>query len=137
MEKTLEQRRLEVLEDTVKYYSEDTNRRCVSASEDSVSVCMYSPKSVGKEGISQGCAIGRLLPDAMKDAIDFEFDAINIDTLIEEKDYPIPEEIISLGLVFLRALQTLHDMDEYWQQRKGLTPKGEVKVQEIKTIFNL
>lgn len=137
MEKTLQQRQLEVLEDTVKYYSEDTNRRCISSLEDYGSECMYSPKSLGKEGISQGCAIGRLLPDAMKDDIDSKFDAINIDTLIEEKEYPIPEDIISLGVTFLRALQTLHDWDKYWQQEKGLTPEGEVKVQEIKTIFNL
>lgn len=135
MEKTLRQRRLEVLEDTVKYYSEDINRRCFGDGDDP-SECRYSPKSVGKEGISQGCAVGRLLPQEMKDEIDETYGAVNIDDLVSYHSYALPKEVISLGVNFLVQLQRLHDKNEHWS-KSGLSDKGQLTVNEIKETFKL
>lgn len=59
--------KLEFLEDTVKYYSENTNRRCVN---NVIVGCYYSPENAGKIGISDGCAIGRHLKDSLKEKLD-------------------------------------------------------------------
>src|SRR4051812_25883876 len=48
----------EFLLDTLEYYTTDVNRRCVSTHD----ACFYSAINAGKEGISDGCAIGRHLP---------------------------------------------------------------------------
>ena len=48
--------RLEFLESTIKYYGENPERRCQTEGS-----CYYSPITSGKESISKGCAIGRLI----------------------------------------------------------------------------
>jgi hypothetical protein len=55
----------ELLLDTIEYYSIDRNRRCELDNS-----CKYSPKSAGKKGISEGCAIGRHLSEETKEFYD-------------------------------------------------------------------
>lgn len=120
--------RLEVLEQTIAYYSEDVNRRC--RTED---VCCYSPLTIGKENISEGCAIGRLLPLELRNKLDKEFPTSNTVSKVFDM---LPKEIQDLSLGFLEDLQSLHDSDSNWDS-KGLTKTGISQVNFIKKHFNL
>lgn len=121
--KTLNEKRLEFLEDTVKYYSQDINRRAVS--EDGK--CKYKTKD-GKK-----CAIGRFLIeekyDPCMDESEFSYSA---NALI--KNYPncLPENIVCLGGNFLSDVQMLHDHKPYWGE-KGLSELGKLYIDSIKT----
>lgn len=121
----MEKRQLEFLEDTVKYYSEDVNRRCVSADSD----CFYSPKSISKEEISEGCAIGRHLTDKLKEELDKEF--INETVLNNVLFNKLPNELRVLGKSFLEIVQRIHDNEKNWDEG-GLTRFGELYVKKIK-----
>lgn len=137
MSEKLKKRQLEILEDTVKYYSENVLRRCV---EDGA--CRYSPESLNIQDISEGCAIGRLLPRDLCNKLDELDSDLSVRYFFHKSDrYPnleIPQDILVLGKDFLIALQTLHDMDCYWDEN-GLSERGESFVgeiqQKIKTNF--
>ena len=120
---------LELLEDTIKYYSENTERRC--SSEDG---CYYSPITIGKEGISDGCAIGRHLDKEFALQIDKD-DELNIKSLMKSKfignEDKFPDWMIKMKLDFLVSLQNLHDDNLYWD-KNGLTQEGFEYVKEIK-----
>lgn len=120
MEKTIEQRRLEFLEDTVKFYSEDVSRRAKDGD-----MCCY------RTADGRACAIGRHISDDktardLGSAIVFSrrvFDAL-------------PKEIQELGQGFLSAVQDLHDGDIFWQEG-GLSEKGDEYVEKIKSEYKL
>lgn len=121
--------RKQVLEDTIKYYSEDTNRRCVKNNG-----CYYNPINAGKKGISEGCAVGRLISEELQ---------IELDNLEEEMGViygnvfnMLPKKIQRLGQGFLVALQNLHDTNGYWDD-KGLTEEVAKKVTEIKERYEI
>lgn len=110
---------LELLEDTVKYYSEDIRRRCKRTN------CTYSPITVGKEGISEGCAIGRHLDKDFALEIDnLDLSCSGIMAVLEETDKSrFPEWMLKMKPNFLEHLQDLHDRDFYWNE-KGLSEEG-------------
>lgn len=130
MEKTLAEKQLEILEDTVKYYSEDTNRRCMHVDTET---CYYAPESLGKQEISNGCAVGRLLSPELRKQID-EYGPISIDTVMRDEDIELPLEVRELTADFLMKLQDLHDKQLHWN-KEGLTQEGLDKVQEIKDFI--
>lgn len=120
----IQQKRLKFLEDTVKYYSEDINRRCINNKG-----CYYSPKSISKENISKGCAIGRHLTDKLKEELDENFEN---ETVSKQQVFNLlPAELRELSKVFLRYVQRLHDTEIYWDSL-GLTDLGEQYVGSIK-----
>lgn len=122
--------RKQVLEDTIDYYSEDVNRRCKKSNS---SQCYYSPKTIGKEGISEGCAVGRLLSDKLKEEIDENYpDGQSVSGIFNE----LPSEIQSLGEDFLMSLQRLHDTNRFWTE-KGLSELGKQEVLIIKQEYDL
>lgn len=116
-EKDLKQKRKEFLDDTVKYYSEDTSRRSV------LDKCMY------RTGDGRKCAIGRYIPDD------------KYTTLIEGKNVIsklvynlIPQNISMLGIDFLLSIQSLHDESDNWD-KNGLTEKGKEYVNFIEEKY--
>lgn len=120
--KTLEEKQLALLEDTVKYYSEDTNLRCVNKFDE----CYYSSKSVGKSN-SKGCAIGRLVSPRLR----IKLDEI-CGTVTEIFDF-LPKKIRDYGVEFLQELQYLHDKSDYWcEDENGLTDWGKETLEEFK-----
>lgn len=120
--------KLEFLEDTVAYYSEDVNRRCRGAVN-----CYYSPKNADKIGISEGCAIGRHLKDSLKEKLDdTEESGVNT-TVIFNK---LPKKLRQLGQDFLTDIQILHDLQVYWNS-KGLTKAGKEYYKAIKQKYEL
>lgn len=90
--------------------------------------CTYVPIP----GVSDGCAIGRHVPDK---ALCAEFDEIG--SVCNQKVFNrLPVELQELGVVFLSAIQSLHDGAKYWGEN-GLIEEGYDKVGEIKRKFGL
>lgn len=125
--------RLEVLEQTVAYYSEDVNRRCIDTK---TNTCFYSGNTAGKKGISDGCAVGRLLPEELREELDTLFEDTGGASSVTEAFHLLPVEIKELGEDFLYLLQKLHDADAFWYEG-GLTKEGKEAVQKMKQQFNL
>lgn len=123
MEKTLEQRRLDFLEETVAYYAEDPKRRAVETiiGHTTKTRCRYRTEDGRK------CAIGRHIPDEKYDPIMEGRSASHEGILCL-----LPTEISSLGDVFLNRVQGLHDNDECWDIR-GLTSGGEEILERLRT----
>ncbi len=102
----------ELLDSTIEYYSEDVNRRCTNGD-----ACYYNPVSLGKEGISQGCAIGRwMLPSIRKRA-----DGYGLVHALPS--HFIPDSLSKLPMSYLADIQTLHDKGEFWN-KSGLSKAG-------------
>ena len=124
-------KKLEFLEDTIKYYSEDNNRRCTKGQR-----CYYSPIKAGKEGISEGCAIGRFLDKNTQHLFDSQAEnSINY-LLSENEEYILllPEWMRTFDFQFLRAVQKLHDDMGCWVEN-GLSDYGLEGVQFIKDTY--
>jgi hypothetical protein len=128
--------KLEILEETVKFYSEDVTRRSVVPTRKRTSCVYNSPQ--GKH-----CAVGRcFLPELKAEGEKF---AGNSDTTpedllriysIETMDALLEEKYRGHSTYFWQELQTLHDTENFWCD-KGLTRKGEEKVERIKSTFGL
>lgn len=116
--------REQFLLDTIKYYSKDTSRRCVSEGK-----CTYSPKTLNKN--SEGCAIGRWLDEDLKLELDVNADSVQCDEVFQR----LPDWMKSLGKSFLNSVQVLHDEDDNWDS--GLSKEGEYKVNLIIDTYDL
>jgi len=134
----IKERRLRVLNETVAYYSEDVNRRC---SKDKGGGCYYAPESVNKVGISDGCAVGRLLKPELRRKIDGFVDkhkGSNGDSYVDADGIfnQLPKSVQLLGKDFLVSLQTLHDKPIHWLG-EGLSTQGLKMVELIKEEHKL
>lgn len=126
----------ELLDNTIRYYSEDINRRCRGEGRG----CYYSPTKINKEGISEGCAIGRHLSPEVQLKFDNAVDvgSQSITTLYNTPQYfnLLPEWMKKMPVKFLGKIQRLHDNSQFWNE-KGLTDKGLSYVDGIKAEFDL
>lgn len=124
----LQIKQLEVLEETVKYYSENTERRCIKGS------CTYAPENSDKVGISDGCAVGRLLDPELRLKLDeiFSSGGGNSGVSNDHLFSMLPEKVRNLGMAFLTDLQGLHDESYNWSVGEGITVKGEDNAQAIR-----
>lgn len=110
MDKTIIQRRRELLEETVTHYTL-SNRNSLNGK------CYYYPVNPNTEG----CAIGRKIADkelckqmdAMKETAVSDTQIFNL----------LPIELQELGIAFLTELQRLHDLNSYWC-KTGLSEQG-------------
>lgn len=109
----IKKRRLDLLNDTVEYYS-IPGRRAVTRTG-----CSYLTED------GRMCAIGRISKVAR------ESGDIGFVTVIFEK---LEDDIKELGLEFLFRLQALHDNDVNWKE-DGITDRGREEVLEIKRFF--
>lgn len=114
MEKTIEEHRLEFLNETIQYYSEDTSRRAINEKSNR---CRYRTSDGRK------CAVGRHIPD---DKYNINIESYPIREVMER----LPIEIQELGDKFLLKMQGLHDYVPYWDHN-GLTEMGEHCVNDI------
>lgn len=109
--KTIKQQRLDFLNETIAYYSEDTSRRAI----DSLGYCIYYDRNTGNK-----CAIGRYIN--YKDYLSNDLDVGH--TVDEYYVFALlPEEIKRLGKDFLKQVQILHD-DSYSWLDEGLSEIG-------------
>jgi hypothetical protein len=128
--------REEFLLEGVKYYTEDTNRRCASTQEG----CFYSPKKAGKGGISKGCMIGYHLDACLQEKLD-NLDKEDMDlegTGVDEKEIfkLLPDWMKELGQDFLIDTQSLHDKAQNWGVNE-LTWVGKIQLSNIIENYGL
>lgn len=120
-------KQLAFLEETIAHYN-NTNR-C----SDGNGNCRYSPETLGLQGQSEGCAIGRKLSSELALELDDQW-------IYSVRDQPVfsklPKELRELGADFLMEVQALHDGDSYWTAT-GLSRDGKIRVERIKEIFGL
>lgn len=122
MKKTTEQK-IELVWDTVNYYSENpVERRCKS----NVGY-VYSPTNANKPN-SEGCAVGRLLTNELKIKLDNVgmMGAAGVGSIFHE----LPDDIRAYGQYLLESLQGLHDLDDNWTP-DGISDEGEEYVKKI------
>lgn len=116
---------LALLEDTVKYYSEDTSRRAMGKID-----CEYLTEDGRK------CAVGRFLVE------DFGYKSFNTCTSVTDlyatygstDEFLIPE-YRGYDIDFWVKLQQLHDTEPFWND-EGLTDEGNASVERIKELIN-
>lgn len=120
----IKQKRLEFLNETVAYYSEDVTRRSKS-----MTYCYYDGKNAGG-CTGEGCAIGRKLTPEKRAYLDKEYPNQSVSSVIDE----LPEYMQDMGVSFLRDIQGLHDNDSFWSE-KGLTEGGKLLVESIKKKY--
>lgn len=112
-------RRLEVLDETVKFYSEDINRLSILENGN----CLY------KTTDGKMCAIGRLTKN-VDNISNLQNHSVDCNSVWDN----LEDEIKQLGKWFLCNLQKLHDYKDYWNE-KGLSEQGLNKYNDIKTEF--
>lgn len=116
---------IEIIDETVEYYSADTNRRSVNIEG---TECVYN----GPDG--KLCAFSRcVLPTELYNLIEgsnaSEFE------IHGSLDYLLIEQYRGHAPSFWVSLQSIHDNTDYWSI-DGLTSIGRSKVDEIKRMFN-
>lgn len=124
----------EFLQSTIEYYGADENRRCSNAN---MKTCYYSPVNAGKQGVSDGCAIGRHLDAATQ----VKLDALEETRISDILESPVDKKLLpswlrKLGKEFLVRVQALHDNPVNWE-RVGLSDGGKYEVNNIINTFKL
>lgn len=125
--KTLKEKQLEFLEDTIKHYNSN-NRGKVPGND---IMCQYS----AIDGVSEGCAIGRHCSKelcARLDSTEFmDKSGVNNIDLFDL----LPDNLRELGHCFLYNVQILHDRNENWNSN-GLSGKGLAEAEWIRGYIN-
>jgi hypothetical protein len=133
MQKTI----LEIIDETILYYSTDTHRRAYDPDKHN---CMY------RTADDRRCAVGRCLEekelgrftDYVGDVFDLMYEFFR-----DEKEYRSPETLVQepfkpeyrgYPLGFWSQLQNLHDGDKYWTT-EGLSEEGQKRVELIKRRY--
>ena len=117
----LKQKALSIVDDTVKFYSEDPSRR----SRDDEGFCYYTDYN------GNHCAVGRHLPENILKKVKQE--SLSADALID-KYYTKTGTLKGLGRIFWSGLQSIHDEDGNWTP-EGLSDHGKINVEDIKEII--
>jgi hypothetical protein len=111
--------KLEILEETVAYYSENTTRRSVFINDAGDEFCRYVHE--GKY-----CAVGRCFTDEVKaDPDAFFVEGVSAHRLIVDvgERTLFKPEYRGHNIAFWERLQSLHDGDVFWDEN-GLTALG-------------
>lgn len=128
-EQEIKAKRLEILEDTVKYYSEDTSRRALEIIQGhgSLPKCKYITTDNKKR-----CAVGRLISDDKIEQLKY----INntVESIFIDNPEILSKDIKLVGKYFMQDLQYLHDLEDNWDIC-GITKKGKLSVEQIKEKF--
>lgn len=117
-----------ILEDTIKYFN--IKNRCGEKHK----VCRYSPVTVGKEGITEGCAIGRLFDEESKLILDKMQGGSWAQITLREENIPLIDPFMIKNKSFFARLQFLHDDGRNWNE-EGINEKGIETVSEIRNAY--
>jgi hypothetical protein len=116
---------LEILDDTVKYYSEDTDRRAV----------LYSGTCAYQDADGNKCAIGRYLSQKDMERIRLDYDlSTPLDGPCGIWDKITTAKIKSLSFAFWIALQSFHDANRNWT-KNGISKRGLQRARGIKNMI--
>lgn len=116
--------KLEIIEDTIKYYSEDVSRRSITINNR----CVY------KGPDCKECAFQRVVVDDLS-IYDGEYILSSAKSIIEGN----PAIVFKPGYEgheagFWNSIQALHDRGYYWD-KNGLTTTGLLEVEALKEIY--
>ncbi len=111
--------KLEIIEETAKYYAEDPSRRAI----DEINFCSYLTLD------GRMCAVGRCLVNPS-----------NLDTSLSGRITEVHLELLKPEyqghtLDFWKDLQKFHDRPTYWSS-EGLTEQGLIRVKELKEFYS-
>lgn len=118
--------KLEIIDETVQYYSEDVSRRAQE-----FGTCNYMDDAGNR------CAVGRCLAEEhIYDAADIEGPVrdLIIELGVADIDEVLSREYQGHDMFFWDDLQHLHDHEGYWKVG-GLTAKGEDWVERMKDKY--
>lgn len=136
--------KIEIIDETVNYYSEDINRRSIktiTAFDQTINTCVYNGTN------KTHCAVGRCLLDKYKKrgsklpgndldmcvlteiltGVEFDYFDYNIDKILSPK-------YRGHDVNFWCSLQTLHDKEGNWSD-SGLTERGKEYVNRLKLLY--
>lgn len=115
--------REEILQDAINYYWGKPERKCV---DDTKGNCQYMPSMT-----SEGCAIGRLLPEDIVDKLPPDAGVYDERVWIH-----LPEWLKAMGQEFLKDLQILHDLSKFaLKYERDVTDRMEIHVDMGKIVF--
>ena len=115
--------REEILQDAINYYWGKPERKCV---DDTKGNCQYMPSMT-----SEGCAIGRLLPEDIVDKLPPDAGVYD-----ERVWTHLPEWLKAMGQEFLKDLQILHDLSKFaLKYERDVTDRMETHVDFSKITF--
>ena len=120
--------KLEILEETVSFYSEDTSRRAITPR----GYYMYNT------GDGRHCAIGRcLIPELQSQGVELKGNDCGFIELLKFNGFNKVDDILQSqyhghNVLFLCKLRMLHDTNMYWR-KSGLSVKGSAYVDELKS----
>lgn len=127
--KRTEQDYLDLLQETINFYSEDISRRA----EDISGSCLYSTED------GRNCAVGRCMTKKAKESIGTALipasDLPTRYTRINSIDPLMKPKYKGFQLWFWDKLQGIHDSDGNWIE-SGLTKQGKDRVENLKRIIN-
>jgi hypothetical protein len=109
--------REEVLQDTINYYWGRPERFCVKEN----GICSYTP-----QGKSEGCAVGRLAPREVAEALA----KTNLGIIITSQFDLLPQWMRDLGQGFWSKLQIIHD-------HKYLSKMDHDRIKEIMSVMEI
>jgi len=121
---------LDLLDETVKFYSEDPSRRAVGRNENSQTICRYRTEDGRK------CAVGRCLetydPKIESWSVDRKYSTEPSEFIVKEEYFF--EKYRGFDRSFWTELQLFHDGISYWD-KKGLNENGEKEVSRIRKLI--
>lgn len=121
---------VEIINETVEYYSADVSRRSVSPEGG----CYYKLEIEGEE--TKYCAVGRCFDQSVAD-MDHQNGVFHYLTDLKDKN-SLDEDLLPQykghPIEFWNTLQMLHDRNGYWDHT-GLSPVGYVAYKELLKSF--
>jgi hypothetical protein len=137
---------IEIIDETVAFYSEDVNRRAVVYGKDAakargfsdekieiaepkLAACMYHTND-GRQ-----CAFGRCMVNPHKHS-NFFGPVRELVGYKDNADHVLKEEYHGHSLEFWGQLQRLHDINDHWNEF-GLTKHGEGFLEDMKKNFGV
>lgn len=123
--------KIEIIDDTVAYYSADVTRRSKQLVNNKVQ-CTYK----GPEG--RECAFQRVVEDDLSEydcSTTFGYGESAASIIVKKEDLKFKEGYEGHDKNFWGAIQHLHDMDVHWDEN-GLSEKGNKYVEDLKETFS-
>tara|TARA_R110000850_G_scaffold107584_1_gene219311 strand:- start:210 stop:584 length:375 start_codon:yes stop_codon:yes gene_type:complete len=121
--------KLEIIEETVKYYTVDKNNRAMDGGD-----CVYNAED------GSHCAVGRCFNQDFKDegvelAYNYDSDAFALQHN-GSIDHMLMKEYSGHETTFWSDLQNFHDRPRYWGKNFDLTQDGEEAVIKLKKAYS-
>lgn len=133
MKQTTKNQMFWMLQDVISYFGKNPKQnRCI---DNIKGKCLYNPPIDSK---SIGCAIGMYLDNKTASYFDNLLDTSIIDIFSNfELKAKLPKWMQIMPIEFLDDLQTLHDINTFWNKKKGVSDSGKKEILRICMKYGL